>query len=50
MEEDQELQDLPLTLHHCYMSYFDKSNVVKAVENHLGARYLRIFNSPTQVS
>lgn len=44
MESDQELQDLILTLHHCYMIFFDKTVVVKAIENNIKASYFRIFN------
>ena len=44
LEEDPSLQDLILSLHHCYMINFDKSNAFKAIENQLGARYLRIQN------
>ena len=36
MEDDQELQDLVLTIHHAFMHTFGNSRVVKAVENHLG--------------
>lgn len=44
LESDQELQDYVLSLHHCFMFYFDKSNAFKAVENQLGARYIRVQN------
>lgn len=44
LEDDQVLQDLILSLHHCFMIYFDRSNAFKAVENHLGARYIRVQN------
>jgi len=43
MEKDQKLQDLILSLHHCYMIFFDKTIVVKIVENQLGAAYLRTY-------
>ena len=43
IEEEQELQDLILTLHHCYMILFDISIVIKAVQNNIGATYLRVF-------
>ena len=45
LEEDDILQNLVLSLHHAYMIFFDKSTAFKAVENQLGARYLRIQNS-----
>lgn len=44
MEKDDSLQDLILSLHHCYMIFFDKSVAFKAVENQNGARYLRVNN------
>lgn len=44
LERDSELQDLILSLHHAYMIFFDKSTAFKAVENQIGARYLRIQN------
>lgn len=48
LESDNDLQDLILSLHHTYMIFFDKSTAFKAVENQLGARYLRIQNgNPT---
>lgn len=43
MEADHTLQDLILSLHHCYMIFFDKTIVVKIVENQLGAAYLRTY-------
>lgn len=45
LENDDELQNLILSLHHAYMIFFDKSIAFKAVENQLGARYLRVQNS-----
>lgn len=48
LEKNPELQNLILSLHHAYMIYFDKSNAFKAVENQIGARYLRVQNgNPT---
>lgn len=44
LEADDALQDLILSLHHCYMIFFDKSTAFKAVENQNGARYLRVNN------
>ena len=44
MEEDDYLQDLILSLHHCYMIFFDKTIVVKTVENQIGGSYLRMYN------
>lgn len=44
LESDNCFQDLVLSLHHAYMIFFDKSTAIKAVENQLGARYLRLHN------
>lgn len=44
LESDEALQDAVLSLHHLYMIYFDKSTAFKAVENQLGARYMRVHN------
>ena len=44
LEKDNDFQDMVLSLHHAYMIFFDKSNAIKAVENQIGARYLRTQN------
>ena len=49
METDQNLQDLILTLHHCYMIFFDMTHVVKIIENNIGAVYLKYIN-PTSAN
>ncbi len=36
LEEDDELQDLVLTVHHSFMHTFANSAAVKIVENHMG--------------
>jgi ClpP class serine protease len=36
LEEDDQLQDLVLTVHHAYMHTFSAAPAVKIVENHLG--------------
>ncbi len=36
LESDKALQDLVLTVHHCYMHVFMNGPVFKAIENHLG--------------
>ena len=38
MEEDDDLQDLVLSLHHAYMITFDSTPVIKIIENHDGKR------------
>lgn len=48
MEEDHKLQDLILSLHHCYMIFFDKTLALKIVENQIGARYIKISNEKPQ--
>ncbi|MDP1727218.1 MAG: ATP-dependent Clp protease proteolytic subunit [Bacteroidota bacterium] len=40
MEEDNELQDLILTVHHSFMHTFSQSATTKIVENHLGIAYV----------
>lgn len=35
LEDDQEFQDLVLTIHHCYMHTFASSNAIKIIENDL---------------
>lgn len=46
LEDDNDFQDLVLSLHHAYMIFFDKSTAIKAVENQIGARYLRVQGNP----
>lgn len=48
MESDQELQDLILSLHHCYMIMLDITAIVKAVQNNIGASYLKIHPQSIQ--
>lgn len=36
LEDDKELQDLVLTVHHAYMHTFSMSPAIKITENHLG--------------
>jgi hypothetical protein len=47
MEQDNELQDLILTVHHSYMHTFASSMALKIVENHLGIAYVE--NMPMQM-
>ena len=42
LEDNQELQDAVLTVHHCYMHSFGSSPAVKIVENHLGAAMIKV--------
>lgn len=41
LEDDQGLQDLVLTLHHCYMHSLANTAAFKIIENHLGRRIVR---------
>lgn len=41
LEDDNELQDAVLSLHHCYMILIDVANVAKIVENQNGKCYLQ---------
>lgn len=43
LEDNQELQDAVMSLHHCYMITFDKYPVSKIVENHLGSRLIQNY-------
>lgn len=36
LEDDDELQDLVLSVHHCYMHTFDNSRAIKIIENNNG--------------
>lgn len=43
LEENQDLQDAVLSLHHCYMILFDKFLISKVVENNIGGRYIQNY-------
>ncbi len=43
LESDQQLQDLVLTVHHCYMHTLGNTNTLKVIENHSGATMARMF-------
>ncbi len=43
LEDDQRLQDLVLSLHHCYVILLENASVVKFVENSVGGRYVRML-------
>ncbi|WGS30393.1 hypothetical protein [Bradyrhizobium sp. ISRA464] len=42
LEADQRLQDLVLTLHHCYMHTLSNTPAFKVIENHLGRAMVRV--------
>lgn len=41
LEDDQELQDLLLTVHHCYMHSLSNGPSFKIIENHIGAAFVK---------
>jgi len=41
MEKDQKLQDLILTVHHCYMHALMNTPVLKIIENHGGEAFMK---------
>ena len=41
LEDDEKLQDLVLTVHHCYMNTLMNSPAHKIIENHLGAAMIK---------
>lgn len=43
LENNQELQDAVMSLHHCYMILFDKWRYSKVVENHIGSLYVQTY-------
>jgi hypothetical protein len=45
LEDDQDLQDLVLTVHHCFMHTLANSAAAKAVENHKGQGQFRNITS-----
>ena len=44
MEENQHLQDMIFSLHHCYMIYLEQIIVTKIVENNKGGCIMRLLN------
>lgn len=45
MEQDQHLQDMILSLHHCYMIYLESTVVTKIVENNIGGCTMRLLST-----
>ena len=43
LENDPEMQDIILSIHHCYMIAFQQTAATKIVENNIGGRYMRIY-------
>ena len=50
MESDQMLQDLILSIHHCYMILFERALATKIVENHASGRFVQQHAPPPPVS
>ncbi len=42
LEDDQELQEAVLTVHHCFMHSLSVSGAAKMVENHVGAAFIKL--------
>ena len=41
IEDDNTLQDLLLTVHHCYMHALANTGAFKIIENHMGVAYVK---------
>ena len=41
LEDDQELQDLVLTVHHCFVHTLSNTGTFKIIENHHGSAYVK---------
>lgn len=48
IEADDQLQDLILTVHHCYMHTLQNSPAFKIIENHLGTAVVKNINPAVQ--
>jgi hypothetical protein len=46
IEGDQKLQDLVLTVHHCYMHALMNSPVFKMIENQNGSAFMKVQIAP----
>ena len=46
IEADSDLQDLILTVHHCYMHSTANTPVIKVIENHQGAAWMKAAAPP----
>jgi hypothetical protein len=47
LEADPVMQDLVLTVHHCYMNVMMNTNAFKVVENHKGVALIKQVPPPT---
>ena len=48
LEDDQELQDLVLTIHHCFMQALMNTAAFKMIENHIGTAFVRNQTQPNR--
>jgi hypothetical protein len=48
LEDDQKLQDLVLTVHHCYMHTLMNTPAFKIIENHMGRALVRLLQPTVQ--
>lgn len=46
LEADKALQDIVLTVHHCYMNSLSNTSAFKLIENHIGRCYARLISPP----
>jgi ClpP class serine protease len=44
--KDRKLQDLVLTVHHCYMLTLSNTPALKIIENHTARRYVKLLQQP----
>ena len=42
LEDDQKLQDLVLSVHHCFMHTLSNTDVFKIIENHKGVTFTQV--------
>ena len=49
LEDDQELQDLVLTIHHCYMFMLMNTPAFKVIENHETSAFVKFQQMPQQI-
>lgn len=50
LEDDDQLQDLVLTVHHCFMHSMSNTTALKIIENHLGRAVVKHAPQNTQLS
>ena len=44
LEDDNTLQDLVLSVHHCYVIALQRINFIKIIDNHIGKSWANIIN------